>query len=147
MTALPEPKRVETYLLSDLTGPPNGAVRTSAAHLWAAPRNFSAAEERKPTDVKQGPTVPRNDRKVRSLAREVVAHYGGDDLHAMPWSRHMMVSDDLRQWLKPRRSRTHYRYRNLRNRLLVRQCKWRPLRHSRRVGRRNSLRERLHRQI
>jgi hypothetical protein len=40
--------------------------------------------------------------RCEAWAREVVAHYGGDDLHAMPWSRHMMVSDDLRQWLASR---------------------------------------------
>ena len=40
--------------------------------------------------------------KCEAWAAEVAARYGGDDLHAMPWSRRMMTSDDLRQWLASR---------------------------------------------
>ena len=40
--------------------------------------------------------------KCKAWATEVAARYGGDDLHAMPWSRDMITHDELRQWLASR---------------------------------------------
>jgi hypothetical protein len=41
--------------------------------------------------------------KCFANAADVAAHYGGDDLHAMPWSRHLMTFEEFEQWVASRK--------------------------------------------
>lgn len=45
---------------------------------------------------------PEDIAKCKAYVAELAAHYGGDDLHAMPWSRHHVTCDELQQWLESR---------------------------------------------
>lgn len=56
-------------------------------------------------DKNDEPTItlsPDEIAECKAFADKIAAHYGGDDLHAMPWSALMMTSDELRQWLASR---------------------------------------------
>jgi hypothetical protein len=41
--------------------------------------------------------------KCSSYAADVAARYGGDDLHAMPWTRDQMTDEECQQWLASRK--------------------------------------------